>query len=176
MAIITISLDVEVTVPQLVWDKALDLIVNEQKADDQAGFESMCGTRERPKLGPCLAMLLDRSEHLGGGAQIQQHTIEGDDEEEEEPTIRYRLFDIDWDDTDEELGVEQIIEATLKVPERLCPPAETDMGAWFIKADATIPTTEDAKKALNFIDWVNDWLDDNEGCMHSGWKVERLED
>lgn len=67
----TIELDVEVTDPQDLWDTAKDYLIGAGIAGDDVA--STIGLRIAPDVPACLAMLLDRSEHLGPGAEIQEH-------------------------------------------------------------------------------------------------------
>ena len=83
--IITVSLVVEVNDPAALWDKAARYMAD-------TGWSSVCapsdrdgviGTRDRPDLGACLQMLLDRSENLDG-AEIEESSTDWDGPDEDE--------------------------------------------------------------------------------------------
>jgi len=79
---VTLKLDVKVSDPQALWDTARDYL---HALDCHGDVAVTIGSREDPNLGACCAMLLDRSEHLGAGAEVMQHEIEdcADDNDEE---------------------------------------------------------------------------------------------
>lgn len=69
--VFTITLTCSVNDPQALWMKARDYMV----AADLTSHVELIGTERDPDVGACLAMLLDRSEHLDG-AEVEQHEIE----------------------------------------------------------------------------------------------------
>lgn len=76
---VTLTLEIEISDRQALWDKALAHMLSE--GQDEAGATEIIGLRASPDIGACCAMLLDRGEHLGVGADILQHTLESDDDE-----------------------------------------------------------------------------------------------
>lgn len=72
MATFDVRLTVTVSDPAALWRKARDYL-RSVGTKGHVGF--LIGTENNPKIGGCLAMLLDRSENLDG-AEVMQHEVE----------------------------------------------------------------------------------------------------
>lgn len=79
MTIISLTLDVEVSEPSALWACAARYLATQGEMSP----ETLIGSESAPRLGACLAMLLDRSEFLAG-AEILQHSHDADDDADDQ--------------------------------------------------------------------------------------------
>ncbi|KQV66665.1 hypothetical protein [Caulobacter sp. Root343] len=79
---VTLTLLVEVNDPQALFATAYAYMKAVGSEDGE--ISALLGSEAAPEVGACCAMLLDRSELLGDGAEVSQHEIEVDDGEGDE--------------------------------------------------------------------------------------------
>lgn len=70
-----ISLYVSVNDPAALWVKAKEYLVGAGSMEPDATTDTIIGSEQEPNVGACLAVLLDRSEHLDG-AETEGHSVE----------------------------------------------------------------------------------------------------
>lgn len=70
---VEVTISVEVDAEDRLWDLATRQYAIESGDSDVPDF---LGTRDKPDVGACLIMLLDRSEHLGDAGSIEQTTTD----------------------------------------------------------------------------------------------------
>jgi hypothetical protein len=66
-----LSIDVRVSDRAELWRLARDYLIDCNSWEEGQERDDVIGSEDDPDVGGCLIMLLDRSEHLGNAAEIE---------------------------------------------------------------------------------------------------------
>jgi hypothetical protein len=75
MVVYEVKLITTVSDPKALWRKAADYLLVTKSVTSIVELRELIGTKARPDISNCLAMLLDRNEYLDG-AEIDHHVVD----------------------------------------------------------------------------------------------------